>query len=1206
MDTLWVGGPGEPVPTGVTIRIRDMHAEPVAGAMVTWEAVGRNSVVVTGSLESDAKGLATAVWQLGTDAAETQELHVLVRRGQEHGELTVRARAVPHVVAQLRVSVDTPAVLRVGDSLPVAVTAIDPFGNTFPAPPARLSLSDTTMGKVAGSVVIGGPRRGATELTVISDYVTSRVPLHVVQYVAAIIPAVDTLTFRSLGAAIPIAYRVRDDRGRVVGDTIATLSVADTSVAQVTDTIVRASQPGATELRLAVGSVTSTVAIAVEQRVASLALRRDTIRFDALHDTTTIYAIARDSLGYPVLNPDLVLQVANDQVVTLSPDRSLEAVTPGITVLTLRDAVTGLTATAPVVVQQRVARIDVAPITFDALGDTIPIAAVARDRLGSVVAGASLTYSISDSAVVRDEPGQRVRSAAEGRTVLTVTDPESGTVGTADVMVAQRVRTLTLNADSLGYDALGDSTPVSFDARDRLGAGVRSAVVSYSSTDAGVASVDAGGIIRTRNNGTTLIIGASQDGPADTVRVSVAQIVSAILTDSDSLVLESLHAQQDVHATAVDRLGSPVTIAGLTFTTDDGAVATIGSGGQVMAVGNGATTIIVSSSNVTYRVGVRVAQRPVKVKLSADTVRFTAFGDSVHLTAVAVDSLGTPVAGNISGIDLNDTSLVSLSSETVTARGNGQTTATISVLGLNATVVIAVNQIATTLSAQSTFGNQVVTLPIGAVIPLDCQAFDRNSFAIARIPVLVGSARGTVEGTSCVNAHAARSGYDTVTFALDGVQTRLAIIVATSPDSVGVIAAAESLPSTDRIRYAGEDLANPSILALRPLVDEILSEYGNPSTGIDRARALRDWVARTAVHPHPPLHPDGSTANLGVLPPGKTWFDVNSIIYRQANPDSMTQASNAYWQSIGYDGYAMLDRLLGTLDPVTGVRADDGMMVHLGGAHYQIRDLQSFHYPICTFQAIMLSALWSAAGLQGMLASTIDHDPVAVFIPDLNKWVYEDPTFNEEYELDGVGDPLSPTELLNYSSAGQAGRLQSRKMPGPSVDPEPYIGSESYLSEHSNGMVIMGSQLNNHVVGIGGWNTRLVQIDVPALATAPLPYSNSTSYVRVTPQDAFPTLGPVIDHLDTQDSVFVIQLSSTFPNHARFERRLPGGPWQDVLSTDLLPVGQCKVEYRSVDSRGNYSATTIVDVWAPRGETFLLEAGGGTTRSQSVYCVSPS
>src|SRR6185437_8044814 len=123
----------------------------------------------------------------------------------------------------------------------------------------------------------------------------------------------------------------------------------------------------------------------------------------------------------------------------LSEDRSLEAVSTGVTVLTLRDAVTGLVTTTPIIVEQRVATIDLSPIAFDALGDTIPIQAVPRDRLGSAVGGVALAYSVSDPSVAHTEAGGRLRSVAEGRAVLTARDPESGATASADVVVAQRV-----------------------------------------------------------------------------------------------------------------------------------------------------------------------------------------------------------------------------------------------------------------------------------------------------------------------------------------------------------------------------------------------------------------------------------------------------------------------------------------------------------------------------------------------------------------------------------------------------------------------------------------------------------------------------------------------------------------------------------------------------------------------------------------------
>jgi hypothetical protein len=454
--------------------------------------------------------------------------------------------------------------------------------------------------------------------------------------------------------------------------------------------------------------------------------------------------------------------------------------------------------------------------------------------------------------------------------------------------------------------------------------------------------------------------------------------------------------------------------------------------------------------------------------------------------------------------------------------------------------------------------------------------------------------KGTVTGGGCAAATVQRSGYDTLVVAMNGVQARVPVIVATRPDSVGVVGAAEPLTDITRIRYRGEDLGSPSTLALRPLVAEILAAYGNPTRNLDRARAIRDWVARTAIYPDVWVRPNNTTSNLSVLPVGKTWADVNRVI----SPAEWS-ADNTFWTAQNWDGYTMLDRLLGTLDPSTGIRADDGMMEHVAGARYRIRDIESYHYTACTYQAIILNALWGAAGLHGMLASVLDHDPAAVFIPELGRWVYEDPTYNEEYLLDGEGEPLSPTDLLALSSAGEPSRLIPGKLPGPDFDPTVYLTLRKYMDAgHPEGMIIMGSSLSSD-------RNRFVQIDVPALATVPAPWSDPHKFARVTADQAFPTLGVVIADLSMQDSVYVARLSSIYPNHQHFERRLNGFAWETVEEVDVLPVGACRVEYRSVDAIGTISATAVLNVWTPRTEEFIQSAAPGTLRARAQYCVSP-
>jgi hypothetical protein len=1198
IDTVWVGAPGEALPAAIRLRITDDAGRALPSASVEWEALSRNAQVLSASAQTDRLGLATAAWQLGTDAAEEQQLRVTVRSSRKDGQIVIRARAVPYVVSQVRLAIDTPAVLRLGDTLPVNVIAIDPYGNEFPAPEAVLFVGDSGVASVHVDRVVGA-RRGHTLLRATSHGLSAATSLSVKQYVAAIIPLSDTLRFSALGAQRPVAYVVRDDRGRVVADTTAAISVADGSVVQLEGEYVRAVALGLTTLRLALGPASAAIVVGVEQRVGSLALVRDTIRLDALRDTTTVIPIVHDSLGSPIADAALVYHVSDRQVAQFSVGRTLEALNPGSAIVTVRDSSTGVSTSAPVVVRQVIASIDLpsAQIAFDALGDTLTVTVIARDRLGSVVTDASLTYAVADTSIAAFDSGSQVRSVAPGQTQVVVTDPETGIVGTAVVNVVQRATALRLAAESVSFDALGDTIPVSFSAWDRLGSAIANASASYRSTDPAVVAVTPDGLVTSLDNGAALLIAESPDGPADTVQVTVAQRVAAIVVGRDTLSFESLRAVQGAQAVAVDRRGAPVRSATVAYTVEDTTVATVDQAGQVEARANGATRLLAVAAGETGVVSLLIAQRPVRVV--ADTIRFDALGDVQAVTVVALDSLGSPVPGGVSGVVATDTAVVEVTdSATVRARGNGVTTASVTVAGITGDVVVVVDQVATTLNVAVTYGNPIVTLPPGAPLPLSCLVLDRNGYPIARDPTLVGSVKGTVSGGGCADARVEHSGYDTLIFATGAEQARVPVVISTG-DSVVVTTAAQPLATDQRIRFTGEDLAHPSILALRPLVADILAAYGNPSTNLDRARAIRDWVARTAIHPDPLLHADGSTRNLSVLPAGSSWSDVNAL------PHAKTFADRDYWMSVGYDGYAMLNRLLGTLDPSTGQRADDGFMVRVAGARYRIRDVASNRYVLCTFQGIMLNALWAAAGLHGMLISTIDHDPAAVFIPELGRWVYEDPTYNEEYLLDGAGDALSPTEVLAVSSAGEGNRLRAEKLPGPTFDPEVYVQTATYINVgHPDGMVIMGSQLNGRVVGMGGWNVRLVQIDVPRLASQPL-FNDTLTYARVSDVVAFPKLAPVVDALSGQDSVYVVELASTMPNHQRFERRLDGQTWETVSAIDVLPVGAARVEYRSVDAVGSTSASAVVHVWAPRPLDFVQSAGSGSLRAQAVYLVSP-
>lgn len=381
---------------------------------------------------------------------------------------------------------------------------------------------------------------------------------------------------------------------------------------------------------------------------------------------------------------------------------------------------------------------------------------------------------------------------------------------------------------------------------------------------------------------------------------------------------------------------------------------------------------------------------------------------------------------------------------------------------------------------------------------------------------------------------------------------------------------------SSRHEYVAMDPEHPRVAALRPLVADILADYGNPADGLGRARALRDWVARVAIHPHGPLHPPGSTANLAVLPAGASWARVIQV----GTQAERLAADSRFWMLQWPDGIAMLDRLLGTLDTASGRRADDGQLVHVAGSHYRVRDVETYHYVLCSYQSRMLIALWAAAGLHGMMLSTIGHDASGVFIPELGKWVYMDPTFNEEYALDGVGDPLSPPELLAYSAAGLSHLLVKRSIAGPHWSRDRYADARvdplaSYVGQYPGGFTLMGSQLQNAVARPGSPD-RHVQIDLPWLASDPT-FGDQRLFAPVPISVAFPRLGVQVLDVAPVLTGRLVRLGSTLPYHVRFERRLDGGPWETVAAANVVPPSAIRVEYRSLDGTGNTGTPAVLE-----------------------------
>ena len=147
-----------------------------------------------------------------------------------------------------------------------------------------------------------------------------------------------------------------------------------------------------------------------------------------------------------------------------------------------------------VTVAQSVSAVVVTPAVDTLLaGDTLRLAAEARDANGHAVAGQDISWASSDTAVAAVDDAGLVTGIGAGEAEVTAT--ASGITGPAEITVVALLATVAVTPDTLALTALGQTTQLTAEVRDQHGNEIPRAVVAWSSSDVSVASVDGSGLV---------------------------------------------------------------------------------------------------------------------------------------------------------------------------------------------------------------------------------------------------------------------------------------------------------------------------------------------------------------------------------------------------------------------------------------------------------------------------------------------------------------------------------------------------------------------------------------------------------------------------------------------------------------------------------------------------------------------------------------
>jgi uncharacterized protein YjdB len=287
---------------------------------------------------------------------------------------------------------------------------------------------------------------------------------------------------------------------------------------------------------------------------------------------------------------------------TTAGEQRLQASAEGVSpVVFTADATPGL-----------VASVQVTPPSADIeVGKSQQFSAAALDEFGNLVTGASFTWSSSDASVATVlETGLASGAAAGSADIRAVS---GGVMGSARSTVEPadtdpQVATVIISPSEVTLTALGETAQLAAVGHDPSGNPISDAIITWSTPDSSIATVDQMGMVTAKAVGSALIVAsASCCQAADTVEVKVTQIPTEVMISPSSQTLAAGEVFQ-FSAVVKDAMGYVVPDLEVTWSSENASVATVDENGQVTGREGGITHVQADFSGLTSLATVTVTE----------------------------------------------------------------------------------------------------------------------------------------------------------------------------------------------------------------------------------------------------------------------------------------------------------------------------------------------------------------------------------------------------------------------------------------------------------------------------------------------------------------------------------------------------------------------------------------------------------------------
>jgi len=676
----------------VSASARDAKGASLTGRPVTWASSNPLSVSVS------ASGVLTAVSPGSAVITATVE-----------GVDATATVTVLRPVASVSV---TPAQsnLFIGRTLQLAASARDAQGVSLTGRAVTWASADPAIATISATGLVTALAAGTVTMTAEVEGVEGSTVITTV----ALPPAVTGIQ-ASVDTVVLFAGQMRAVTATVTQPTGApaasiTYGTVMPSVATVSNTgVITAVGPGTAKITVTAtvagntnfSAATQSTTIDVIVRplpVASVQITPGTVNL-IVGGAQQLGTTVRDSLGNVLVGRTTQWSSSNTAVATVSATGLVTAVSVGTATLTV--TVEGATATALLSVgplPPAITSLTVSPSALSLIaGQTRALAPVVVRPTGAPAA--VLTYGTADPAVATVSTTGVITALTPGTATITVTATVPGNTSYSAATMTELV-TVSVGAAVASVQVTpgtasimpGSTQQLTTTVRDSSGAELTGRAVTWTTSNAAIATVSATGLVTAVAVGTATIT-ATVGGVPGVMTLTVLALPTSITSVSVTPTSVSLPVGSTSALTPVvtQPLGAPA--ASVTYGTTAPSVATVSAAGLIVAVGPGAATITVTATSAgntgfaaasrTATVTVTVTAVPVATVTVSPANASVLTGATQQLVVTARDSAGQALTGRtVSWATLNASVATVSTSGLVTGLSAGTVTITATIDGV--------------------------------------------------------------------------------------------------------------------------------------------------------------------------------------------------------------------------------------------------------------------------------------------------------------------------------------------------------------------------------------------------------------------------------------------------------------------------------------------------------------------------------------------